>query len=64
MTAISRRLSVLEKKEIFAALVETQDAVCNVPKSYEIVTKKFNICREQLEAIEEQGLDNEWPPLS
>lgn len=58
------RLSILEKKEIFAALVETQDAVCNVPKSYELVMKRFDICKEQLEVIEEQGLDNEWPPLS
>lgn len=59
-----RRLSTDEKKEIFSHLVATQDSVHNVRKSYEVVTEHFSISEEQLRAIEEEGLDNEWPPLS
>jgi hypothetical protein len=62
--SIGRRLSTEEKKEIFSHLVATQDAVANVRKSYEMVTEHFTISEEQLRAIEEEGLDNEWPPLS
>ena len=62
--SIGRRLSTEEKKEIFSQLVATQDAVANVRKSYEMVTEQYTISEEQLKAIEEEGLDNEWPPLS
>ena len=59
-----RRLTTEEKMEIFSQLVATQDQVQNVRKSYEVVTVHFSISEEQLRAIEEEGLDNEWPPLS
>ena len=67
-----RRLTTEEKKEIFLRLVATQDELAvspraegaNVRKSYEVVTEIFSISEEQLHAIEEEGLDNEWPPLS
>ena len=61
---IGRRLSTEEKKEIFSHLVATQDTVHSVRKSYEMVTEHFSISEEQLRAIENEGLDNEWPPLS
>src|SRR5258708_18181114 len=64
LMSIGRRLSTEEKKEIFSHLVATQDAVANVRKSYEMVTEHFSISEEQLRAIEEERLDNEWPPLS
>ena len=59
-----RRLSTEAKKEIFSHLVATQDTVTNVRKSYEMVTEHFAISEEQLRQIENEGLDNEWPPLS
>jgi hypothetical protein len=59
-----RRLSTEEKMEIFSHLVATQDAGESVRKSYETVTEHFAISEEQLHAIEKEGLDNEWPPLS
>ncbi|MSQ94112.1 MAG: hypothetical protein EXR98_06095 [Gemmataceae bacterium] len=66
--SVGRRLSTEEKKEIFSQLVATQDAtqgaVDYVRKSYEIVTKQFSISDEQLRAIEVEGSDNDWPPLS
>jgi len=59
-----KRLSTEEKMEIFSQLVATQDAVANVRKSYEMVTEQYEISEAQLKAIEDEGLDNQWPPLS
>ena len=61
---VSRRLSTEEKKEIFSHLVATKDSGQTPRKSYEMVTEHFTISEEQLRAIENEGLDNEWPPLS
>jgi len=58
-----RRLTTEEKMEIFSHLVATQDSVQNVRKSYEVVTEHFSITEEQLRAVEEEGLEHEWPPL-
>jgi hypothetical protein len=60
----SKRLTIPQRKEIFQALVSTQDTVHNVRKSYEVVTVKFEITESQLKQIEDEGLDKEWPPLS
>jgi hypothetical protein len=62
--SVGRRLSTEEKKEIFSHLVATQDAIANVRKSYEMVTEQYSISEEQLRAIEDEGVENEWPPLS
>jgi hypothetical protein len=59
----SKRLTTQQRKEIFLNLVETQDAINNVRQSYEVVTEKYDISEDQLRQIEEEGLDNEWPPL-
>jgi len=61
----AKRLTTQQRKEIFLSLVETQDALNppNVRHSYEVVTEKFDISEDQLKQIEEEGLDNEWPPL-
>jgi hypothetical protein len=61
---MSKRLNTAQRKEIFLSLVETQDNVQNVRKSYDVVTERYDISEEQLREIEEEGLDNEWPPLS
>jgi hypothetical protein len=44
--------------------VTTQDVVSNVPKSRQLVTERFDITEKQLREIEDEGIDNEWPPLS
>ena len=59
----SKRLTIPQRKEIFQALVATQDMVHNVRKSYEVITEKFEITETQLKQIEDEGLDKEWPPL-
>lgn len=59
-----KRLTTQQRQEIFHALVTTQDVVLNVRKSYEVITERFEITETQLRQIEDEGLDNEWPPLS
>jgi len=60
----SRTLTTDQRKEIFLNLVETQDAINSVRKSYEMVTERYEITEAELRRIEEEGLDKEWPPLS
>jgi hypothetical protein len=60
----SKRLTLQQKQEIFHVLVTTQDVVTNVPKSRQMVTERFDITEKQLREIEDEGIDNEWPPLS
>ena len=59
----SKQLTEQERKAIFRALVTAQDELRNVRESYEKVTEHYEISQEQLRLIEEEGLDNEWPPL-
>lgn len=61
---MAAKLTVDERKKIFLSLVEAQDKLNNVRKSYEEVTDQFDISEEALREIEEEGLDKEWPPLS
>lgn len=60
----AKRLTLQQRQEIFRELVEVQDMVRNVPRSRQIITKKYDISETQLRDIENEGLENEWPPLS
>jgi len=60
----SKRLTQQQKQEIFHALVTTQDVVSNVPRSRQLVSERFDITDKQLREIEDEGIENEWPPLS
>lgn len=51
------------RKEIFLALVEAQDQHMSVARSRQIIAERFNITEGQVRAIEEEGLDQQWPPL-
>ncbi len=59
----TRTLTTEQRKAIFLNLVEEQDKLCNVRKSYETVTDRFDITEAELRRIEEEGLEKEWPPL-
>ncbi len=63
MAVTTKHLNEQERKAIFRALVTAQDELHNVRESYEKVTEHYEISAEQLRLIEEEGLDNEWPPL-
>lgn len=59
-----KRLTVEERKEIFHTLVTTQDGGgLSVAQSREKTVKQYSITEAQLRQIEEEGLENEWPPL-
>jgi hypothetical protein len=60
-----KRLNTLQRQEIFRALVTTQDlGLMSVGESLQHIMKQFDISETQLRAIEEEGIDNEWPPLN
>ena len=60
----TKRLTLQQRQEIFEDLVRTQDAGLPVARSRQMVSEKHDISEQQLRAIEDEGLDNEWPPLS
>jgi hypothetical protein len=51
------------RKEIFEALVTTQDQAVGVARSRELVAERFGLSVYQVRQIEQEGLDQEWPPL-
>ena len=60
----SRRLTVQQRKEIFRALVSTQDeGRMSVADSFRHVSKEFDITDTQLRQIQDEGIEKEWPPL-
>jgi hypothetical protein len=58
-----KMLSEERRKEIFSALVEAQDQNRTVEQSRKEVAKRFGLSLSQIRKIEEEGLDNELPPL-
>jgi hypothetical protein len=60
---MSKRINVGQRREIFEALVATQDRINDVPRSRELITKRFGITESQLRQIEDEGIERQWPPL-
>jgi hypothetical protein len=58
-----KTISEERRKEIFSALVEAQDQKMTVAQSRKEVAKRFGLSESQVRRIEQEGLDNEWPPL-
>jgi hypothetical protein len=56
-------LSEARRKEIFQALVDAQDQNLTVPQSRKLITERFGVSEKQLRLIEQEGLDQQWPPL-
>jgi hypothetical protein len=59
-----KRLNTGQRQEIFRALVTTQDLGMSVAESLQHIMKQFDISEAQLRAIQDEGIDNEWPPLN
>jgi hypothetical protein len=60
----SRRLTIQQRKEIFHALVETQDlGMMTVPQSFDHVSKQFEVTESMVRQIADEGIEKEWPPL-
>jgi hypothetical protein len=49
--------------EVFAALVAAQDQGASVRVSRHLMARRFEIPVEEVERIEREGLDQQWPPL-
>lgn len=60
----AKTLTIKQRKQIFQTLVETQDKGVSVPESKKQVAAQYHITREQLELIEKEGLEKDWPPLT
>ena len=56
-------LSLDERKAVFLALVEAQDAAMTVAQSRKTVAERFGLGEGQVRRIEREGLDGGWPPL-
>ena len=56
-------LSEERRKEIFLALVDTQDHEMDVPQSRRMMAQRFGVSENQVRQIEREGMDNQWPPL-
>ena len=59
-----RRLTKQQKRDIFRELVSVQDLGNPVKRSRELVSEKFEISDGQLKEIEDEGLEEQWPPLN
>lgn len=57
-------LSEDQRKEIFLALVEAQDQAMNVVQSRKLMVERFGVTEKQVQQIEREGMDGQWPPLS
>jgi DNA-directed RNA polymerase sigma subunit (sigma70/sigma32) len=51
------------RRDIFRALVETEDAHVPSPDSRREVALRFGITAERVREIQREGLDKKWPPL-
>lgn len=61
---VEERLSEERRKEIFQALVDTQDTgKWSVPQSRKVVAERFGVSENEIRRIELEGLDHQWPPL-
>jgi hypothetical protein len=56
-------IPVERRREIFAALVATQDGGLDVATSRKQVAAQFGLTATTVEKIEKEGLDAQWPPL-
>jgi hypothetical protein len=57
------RLSEERRRAIFLALVEAQDRAMTVRQSRKVTAERFGVSEAEVREIEQEGLDNEWPPL-
>jgi len=51
------------RQEIFKALVDAQDQEMGVARSRKVIAERFGVSESQIKEIEQEGLDQQWPPL-
>jgi hypothetical protein len=60
---VNNGLSIERRMQVFAALVDAQDAKLSVPASRKAMAERFGLTERQVRTIEQEGLDGEWTPL-
>lgn len=56
-------LTVDRRRAIFRAVVESQDGGQTIADSRASAAERFAVTEDQVRAIEQEGVDHEWPPL-
>jgi hypothetical protein len=56
-------ITLENRRAIFLSVVESQDRGVPVAKARIEVAQLFGIAENDVKAIEQEGLDNQWPPL-
>jgi hypothetical protein len=51
------------RQAIFRCVVAAQDRGISVPSSRVEVAHQFGVTEDEVKAIEQEGLDRQWPPL-
>ena len=57
------QLPVERRMELFQAVVELQDTGVDTVVTRRRVAKQFGVTERDVRRIEEEGLQEEWPPL-
>lgn len=57
------RITVDRRRAIFRAVVEAQDGGQSVSASRADAAKRFEVSEVEVKAIEQEGLEKNWPPL-
>ena len=60
---MTETISEDRRREVFAALVAAQDGGLDVAASRKQVAREHGLTAKQVEKIEKEGLDAQWPPL-
>lgn len=60
---MSEPLTEVRRRHVFATLVKVQDEGTAIIKSRTMVATTFEITPKEVEAIEKEGIESEWPPL-
>jgi hypothetical protein len=58
-----KQMPVELRMEVFRALVEAQDQELGTVRSRQLVADRFGVTENEVRRIEEEGLQQEWPPL-
>jgi hypothetical protein len=58
-----KHMGVEQRMELFRALVEAQDQELGTVRSRQIIAERFGVTEKDVRRIEEEGLQEEWPPL-
>jgi hypothetical protein len=60
---MTNKLPEDRRKAIFLDLVNAQDAGASVGDSRQLVAARHDVRDKDVRAIEQEGIDEQWPPL-